>query len=100
PPAESENTSRKQVSFPAQWYRGVAYGFPVPGFYFKIFHQKNNRHAQYHGSADNAVHVNAFKTKHFLNSEPGNNFRFCEDDSGQNAHDEKREIFHNQAFLK
>ena len=67
-------------------------------FHFECANEPNAQRTDADSAADDAVHVEALKGKHFLDSEPREHFCFDENQAKQRAQNQCDDVFHGDAF--
>lgn len=85
-PAQSEYRPGQQVAGHTQFHGGIADKSVAQSFHFASLHERDNDDAQYHGGTNDAIHMEALKAKHLVNTEPGNGFRFGHNNAEENTY--------------
>jgi len=92
-PAQPENNAAVDGS-PVIWPLFNIDLFTVKGLYIIFPDQENGNSAHHNRQADDAVHMDRFETEHLLDPEPGDHFRFGEDDPEQDPKYQVFDVFH------
>lgn len=94
-PAYAEYGAPYDVSRPLLCLVGKSDGRAGDVFELELLDERHANGSEYHGRADDAVHVKGLEAEHFLNAVPGDGFAFGHNDAEQYAGEYEFECFHN-----
>ena len=84
-PAHAKDGTAHNTFDPTRFFVCVVDDISVDVLHLETLDQGYSDSAQYHGSANDAVHVKRLETKHFLDPKPRHGFRFSHDDAKKHA---------------